>query len=298
MTRHWRNAGPIDYGAAMTPQSHPIRVAALYHFTPMEALAELREQLLALCTGQAIRGTLLLAREGINGTIAGRDDGIAAVIDHLRKLPGCQDLEVKYSRAPQLPFQRMKVRLKKEIVTMGQPDIDPLKDVGHYLDPQQWNALIADPETVVIDTRNDYEVAIGTFQRAIDPGTRSFREFPDWFRQNREELLAGNPNRKVAMFCTGGIRCEKSTAFLKAEGIDAVYHLKGGILKYLEEMPTDQSLWQGECYVFDERVSVGHGLVPGDYTSCKACGRPLSEADRASAQFADGQHCPHCWRAA
>lgn len=262
----------------MTLSELPIQVAALYHFTPLEGLADLREELLTLCTRAGMRGTLLLAREGINGTIAGTDQAIEAVVAHLRTLPGLTNLEVKYSRAPSLPFQRMKVRLKKEIVTMGQPDIDPLKDVGHYLDPQQWNALIADPDTVVIDTRNDYEVAIGTFQRAVDPGTRSFREFPEWFRQHREELLSDNPKRKVAMFCTGGIRCEKSTAFLKSEGIDEVYHLKGGILKYLEEMPEEQSLWQGECYVFDERVSVGHGLVPGPYTSCKACGRPIASA--------------------
>lgn len=264
--------------------SLPIRVAALYHFTAMDDLPAIREGLIALCEEQAIRGTLLLAREGINGTIAGSDDAIDRVIAHVRALPGCAGIEVKYSRAAALPFKRMKVRLKKEIVTMGQPDIDPLEDVGHYLDPQEWNALIADPETVVIDTRNDYEVAIGTFQRAIDPATRSFREFPEWFRAHRDELLAGKPDRKVAMFCTGGIRCEKSTAFLKAEGIDQVYHLKGGILRYLEDMPPQESLWQGECYVFDERVSVGHGLVPGDYTSCKACGRPLEQ----------GQACGHC----
>lgn len=267
----------------MDSASLPICVAALYQFTPLEDLPAIRAGLLELCDAHGIRGTLLLAREGINGTIAGSDEGIEQVVAHIRTLPGCADIEVKYSRAPALPFRRMKVRLKKEIVTMGQPAIDPLSDVGHYLDPEQWNALIADPDTVVIDTRNDYEVAIGTFQRAIDPGTRSFREFPDWFRANRADLL-GNGNRKVAMFCTGGIRCEKSTAFLKAEGIAEVYHLKGGILKYLEDVPAEQSLWQGECYVFDERVSVGHALVPGPYTSCKACGRPLEQ----------GQTCRHC----
>lgn len=265
----------------MDPLSLPICVAALYHFTPLEDLPALRDELLALCRDQAIRGTLLLAREGINGTIAGSDAAIAAIIAALRALPGCADLEVKYSRAADLPFKRMKVRLKQEIVTMGQPQIDPL-DTGHYLSPQEWNDLIADPDTVVIDTRNDYEVAIGTFQRAIDPGTRSFREFPEWFRAHREELLG--QGRKVAMFCTGGIRCEKSTAFLKSEGIAEVYHLKGGILKYLEEMPEAQSLWQGQCYVFDERVSVGHGLVPGHYASCKACGRPMTA----------GQDCANC----
>ena len=256
----------------MNLEDLPICVAALYRFTALDGLPALRERLLALCRDQGIRGTLLLAPEGINATIAGSDAAIDAVIAALRELPGCEGLEVKYSRAAALPFQRMKVRLKQEIVTMGQPQIDPLAP-GHYLEPAEWNALIADPDTVVIDTRNDYEVAIGTFRRALDPGTRSFREFPDWFRANRDELVG--PGKKVAMFCTGGIRCEKSTAFLKSEGVDAVYHLKGGILKYLEEMPAENSLWQGQCYVFDERVSVGHGLIPGDYASCKACGRPV-----------------------
>lgn len=240
----------------------PIQVAALYRFAPMAELPELRGRLLALCQAQDIKGTLLIAPEGVNGTIAGSDAGIAAVIAELRGLPGCAELDVKYSRAPALPFKRMKVRIKREIVTMGQPDIDPL-ETGHYVTPQDWNALIADPDTVVIDTRNAYEVAIGTFERAVDPGTRSFREFPEWFRAQRDELLGQGKPVKVAMFCTGGIRCEKSTAFLKAEGIDEVYHLQGGILKYLEEVPSEQSLWQGECFVFDERVSVGHGLVPG-----------------------------------
>lgn len=271
----------------------PICVAALYRFAPMADLPELRVRLLGQCQAQGIKGTLLIAPEGINGTIAGNDDGVAAVIAELRGLPGCAELDVKYSRAPALPFQRMKVRIKREIVTMGQPDIDPLA-TGHYVSAQDWNALIADPGTVVIDTRNAYEVAIGTFERAVDPGTRSFREFPEWFRQQREELLGQGKPVKVAMFCTGGIRCEKSTAFLKAEGIEEVYHLKGGILKYLEEVPAEQSRWQGECFVFDERVSVGHGLVPGRYTSCKACGRPLDEADRAAPEYVEGASCRLC----
>jgi UPF0176 protein len=270
----------------------PIRVAALYRFAPMENLGALRTHLLGLCHAQAIKGTLLIAPEGINGTIAGEDAAINRVVAALRELPGCGELDVKYSRAPALPFRRMKVRIKREIVTMGQPDIDPLAP-GHYLDPAEWNALIADPDTVVIDTRNAYEVAIGTFAGAVDPGTRSFREFPEWFRQHREELL-GPGKRKVAMFCTGGIRCEKSTAFLKAEGIDAVYHLKGGILKYLEQVPEPQSLWRGECYVFDERVSVGHGLVPGLYASCKACGRPVSREEQAMEQYVEGEQCAGC----
>jgi UPF0176 protein len=271
----------------------PICVAALYRFAPMADLPELRARLLGQCQAQGIKGTLLIAPEGINGTIAGSDAGIAAIVEALREMPGCAELDVKYSRAPVMPFKRMKVRIKREIVTMGQPDIDPLA-TGHYVTPQDWNALIADPDVVVIDTRNDYEVAIGTFERAIDPGTRSFREFPEWFRQQREELLGQGKPVKVAMFCTGGIRCEKSTAFLKAEGIEEVYHLKGGILKYLEEVPAEQSRWQGECFVFDERVSVGHGLVPGRYTSCKGCGRPLNEVERASELYVEGLHCPYC----
>lgn len=256
----------------MTPQSHPVRVAALYQFTRLDDLPGLRARLLDIGRARAIRGTLLLAREGINGTIAGSDAAIAAMVDQLRLLPGCAALEVKYSRAETPPFQRLKVRIKAEIVTMGQPGIDPLHGTGHYVEPREWNALIADPEVLVIDTRNAYEVAIGTFEHAVDPGTRSFREFPDWFRQHRERLLQGK--RKVAMFCTGGIRCEKSTAFVKAEGIDQVYHLKGGVLKYLEAMPAAQSKWRGECFVFDQRVSVGHGLRPGPHTSCRQCGRP------------------------
>lgn len=278
----------------MPPDAHPIRIAALYQFTPLDSLAALRGDLLSLCRAQAIKGTLLLAREGINGTIAGSDAGITAVIAFLRALPGCADLAVKYSHAEAMPFKRLKVRLKAEIVSMGQPHIDPLQGAGHYVEAAAWNALIADPGTVVIDTRNAYEVKIGTFARAINPATRSFREFPAWFRAHRDRLLAAGPQTKVAMFCTGGIRCEKSTAFLKAEGIEAVYHLKGGILKYLEDVPADQSLWQGACYVFDERVSVGHGLVPGRHTACKGCGHPLDEAERASPDYAEGHHCPHC----
>jgi len=270
----------------------PITVAALYKFAPFEAPAALKPPLEALCRHHGIRGTLLLAGEGINGTVAGPAEGIAALIADIRSLPGCADLDVKFSAAPAMPFHRLKVRLKREIVTMGQPGLDPRESVGTYVDPADWNALIADPDTVVIDTRNDYEVAIGTFQRAVDPQTRSFRDFPNWFRENRDTLLA--PNTKVAMFCTGGIRCEKSTAFLKAEGVEQVYHLKGGVLRYLEEVPEQQSLWQGECFVFDERVSIGHGLTTGKHTLCRACRRPLSAADRASPLFDEGASCPAC----
>lgn len=272
----------------------PICVAALYHFARFGEPASLRGPLAALCGEQGIKGTLLLAREGINGTIAGNDAGIGAVLDHLRALPGCAGLEVKFSRAAAMPFHRMKVRLKREIVTMGQPDIDPLSAVGHYVSPRDWNALISDPATVLIDTRNDYEVAVGTFAGAIDPRTRSFREFPEWFRAHRAELLGTGTLPKVAMFCTGGIRCEKSTAFLKAEGIDQVYHLQGGILKYLEEVPAEASLWQGECFVFDERVTVKHGLEPGSYGLCRACRRPVDAAGRAHPCFEEGVSCGTC----
>ena len=267
------------------------RVCALYRFTPFADPATLKPPLLATCEAAGVRGTLLLAHEGINGTIAGPDAGMDAVLAHIRALPGCADLDVKESRADAMPFHRTKVRLKAEIVTMGEPAIDPL-DAGHYVEPADWNALIADPKTVLIDTRNDYEVAVGTFAGAIDPATRTFRDFPAWFREHRDDLLSGD--KQVAMFCTGGIRCEKATAFLKAEGVEDVFHLKGGILKYLEEVPTAESAWQGECFVFDERVAVGHGLTPGTHGLCRACRMPVSEADRASPLYEEGVSCPRC----
>ena len=279
----------------MDPASLPICVAALYKFTPFADHAALRAPLLEQCRQHGVKGTLLLAHEGINGTIAGSDAEIAAVLDHIRSLPGCAALDVKFSRAPAMPFHRMKVRLKAEIVTMGQPGIDPLASVGTYVAPADWNALIADPETILIDTRNDYEVAIGTFQGAIDPQTASFRDFPDWFRACRDELLGQGKAPKVAMFCTGGIRCEKSTAFLKAEGVEEVYHLQGGILKYLEDVPAEQSRWQGECFVFDQRVSVGHGLVPGSHALCHACRRPVSPEAQAAPEYEEGVSCPACF---
>ena len=282
-------------GRAMDNPDLPVCVAALYQFTPFADHGTLQAPLLGCCRAAGVKGTLLLAQEGINGTIAGSDAGIAAVLDHIRTLPGCADLEVKFSRAPALPFHRMKVRLKREIVTMGQPNIDPLGSVGTYVPPADWNALIADPGTIVIDTRNDYEVAIGTFKGAIDPQTASFREFPEWFRARRDALLGQGQAPKVAMFCTGGIRCEKSTAFLKAEGVEEVYHLQGGILKYLEEVPPEDSLWQGECFVFDQRVSVGHGLVPGGYALCHACRRPVSAEQQAAPEYEEGVSCPACF---
>jgi UPF0176 protein len=271
-----------------------ISVAALYQFTPFDDIEAIRTPLAQLCCALGVKGTLLLAREGINGTIAGTDEAIAQVIAHIRTLPGCAALEVKYSRAPSLPFHRMKVRPKREIVTMGQPDIDPLASVGHYVAPEDWNALISDPGTIVIDTRNDYEVAVGSFAGAIDPKTPSFRDFPAWFRAERQRLLGEGTPPKVAMFCTGGIRCEKSTAFLKGEGLDEVYHLQGGILKYLETVPAEESLWEGECFVFDQRVTVGHGLVPGSYELCHACRRPISDEALASPLYEEGVSCPAC----
>uniref|UniRef100_UPI003CCC1921 oxygen-dependent tRNA uridine(34) hydroxylase TrhO n=1 Tax=Edaphosphingomonas laterariae TaxID=861865 RepID=UPI003CCC1921 len=271
-----------------------IRVAALYKFARLDDCDAVRRELASLCCREGLKGTLLLAGEGINGTIAGSDRAIATALTFIRGLPGFADLEVKYSAAETMPFHRMKVRVKREIVTMGQPDIDPLTDVGHYVSPEDWNALISDPGTIVIDTRNDYEVAIGSFAGAVDPKTASFRDFPAWFRAQRERLLGSADRPKIAMFCTGGIRCEKSTAFLKAEGLDEVYHLQGGILKYLETVPAEQSLWQGECFVFDQRVAVGHGLEAGTHVLCRGCRWPVSEADQASPLYVSGVSCPAC----
>ncbi|WP_233998191.1 rhodanese-related sulfurtransferase [Erythrobacter sp. QSSC1-22B] len=281
------------------PSAHPrspapVSVAALYRFARFEDCEPLRAALEALCAEQAIRGTLLLAPEGINGTIAGAPDSIARVLAHIRALPDCADLDVKLSTAAAMPFERMKVRVKPEIVTMGEPGIDPRAAAGTYVAPHDWNALIADPDTIVIDTRNDYEVAIGSFAGAIDPATRSFREFPEWFRGKREELLGTGRQPRVAMFCTGGIRCEKSTAFLKEEGVEEVYHLKGGILAYLEAVPEADSLWRGECYVFDQRVAIGHGLAPGSHDACLACGRPISAQDAASPHYEAEVSCAAC----
>ena len=267
-----------------------LTVAALYHFAPFPDPEALKTPLAKLACGLGVRGTLLLAHEGINGTIAGTREGIDAVIAHIRALPGCADLIWKESTAETMPFGRMKVRLKREIVTMGQPDIDPTAAVGRYVAPQDWNALIQDPDVAVIDTRNDYEVAIGTFRGAVDPGTRSFREFPQWWEANRAQFAG----KRIAMFCTGGIRCEKSTNYLLGQGLNEVYHLKGGILKYLEDVPEAESLWQGQCFVFDDRVSVGHGLQPGGFGSCGACRRPVTPEDRAHPGFEEGVACPAC----
>lgn len=267
-----------------------ITIAALYHFTRFADPVSLRAPLQTAAEAQGIKGSLLIAAEGINGTIAGSRSGIDALLAMIRALPGCADLEHKESWSETMPFGRMKVRLKREIVTMGQPDIDPRARVGHYVAAQDWNDLISQPDVAVIDTRNDYEVAIGTFRGAVDPDTRSFRDFPAWWAANKDRFH----NKRIAMFCTGGIRCEKSTNFLLGQGVDEVYHLKGGILKYLEDVPQDQSLWDGECYVFDQRVSVGHGLVPGAYDSCHACRRPLAPDDKLRPEYELGVQCHHC----
>ena len=272
----------------------PVRIAALYHFTRFDDCAALQGPLADLCRASGVKGTLLLAPEGINGTIAGSNAGIGQVLDHIRALPGCAALEVKESRADAPPFHRMKVRIKREIVTMGEPDIDPLANAGTYVKPEDWNALIAEPGTILIDTRNDYEVAVGSFAGAIDPHTRTFRDFPAWFRANRADLLGEGASPKVAMFCTGGIRCEKATAFLKSEGVEQVYHLQGGILKYLETIPAEDSRWEGECFVFDQRVSVVHGLEPGTCELCHACRMPIMPEDRASPLYVEGESCLAC----
>jgi len=267
-----------------------LTVAALYQFTRFPDPQALRDPLQTLCDTRGVTGTLLLAPEGINGTIAGPKAGIAAVLAHIRALPGCAALDWKESTADKMPFARMKVRIKREIVTMGQPDVDPAASVGRYVAPEDWNALIQAPDVAVIDTRNDYEVEIGSFEGAVDPGTRSFGEFPDWWSANRDRFAG----KRIAMFCTGGIRCEKATSWLVGQGVENVYHLKGGILKYLEEVPEGDSLWNGACFVFDKRVSLTHGLRAGAHTLCHACRRPLTPADTHRPEFEPGVSCHRC----
>lgn len=283
-----------DMTTPMDNSAQPICVAALYRFARLEGCERLRGPLQRICREQGIRGTLLIAREGVNGTIAGSRDGIARVLEHIRAWPDCAALDVKFSGAWAMPFHRMKVRIKQEIVTMGQPGIDPSVNAGTYVEPHDWNALIDDPDTIVIDTRNDYEVAVGSFAGSIDPKTASFREFPEWFGRERDKLLKAGKQPRVAMFCTGGIRCEKASAFLKNEGVEEVFHLKGGVLAYLEKVPAGSSRWQGECFVFDQRVTVGHGLVAGTHTLCFACRRPVSAADSQSPLYEAGVSCPAC----
>jgi UPF0176 protein len=269
-------------------------VTALYHFVNIDQFHSFQQPILDFCQKKQIKGTLLLAQEGINGTISGLAQSIKDFHQFIENDPlfdgAFKAFEYKESWAESNPFYRMKVKLKKEIVTLGVPGISPKKHVGQYVDPQDWNALISDPETVVIDTRNDYEYGIGTFKNAINPNTKTFREFPEYVKKH----LDPKTTKKVAMFCTGGIRCEKATSYLLDEGFEEVYHLKGGILKYLEHIPKDQSLWDGECFVFDQRVSVTHGLEEGIYDQCYACRHPLSPEELLSPLYQQGQSCPYC----
>jgi UPF0176 protein len=266
-------------------------VAALYKFVTLDDYHELREPLLDECLAAGIKGTLLLASEGINGTIAGSRAGIERVLAYLRSDPRLSELAHKESFDDHIPFYRMKVKLKKEIVTMGVPGVDPNAVVGTYVKPQDWNALIRDPEVLLLDTRNDYEVGIGTFEGAIDPHTTTFREFPAHVRANYDPAR----HKKVAMFCTGGIRCEKASAFMLNEGFEEVFHLQGGILKYLEEVPEQDSSWRGECFVFDNRVAVDQNLDKGQYDQCHGCRHPITEQDKLSQHYQKGVCCPACY---
>lgn len=265
-------------------------VCALYKFVSLPNFKEIRQPLLEVMEANEVRGTLLLAAEGINGTVAAKREGIDTLLAWLDAQPGLDNIVSKESYDETCPFYRTKVKLKKEIVTMGVEGIDPLKVVGSYVKPQDWNALISDPDVVVVDTRNDYEIEIGTFKHAIDPNTKTFREFPEWAEKNLDPVK----NKKVAMFCTGGIRCEKSTAYMKEQGFDEVYHLEGGILKYLEEVPKEESLWEGECFVFDNRVAVDHDLQKGQYDQCHACRMPITEEEKQKPEYEEGVSCHHC----
>jgi len=267
-----------------------IFVTTFYQFTKLEDISKLQESIDACCRKNDVKGIVLLASEGINSTIAGSRNGVLAVLEFLRKDPRFDGLTWKESIAKEQPFRKLRVRLKKEIVTMGVPGIDPERLVGTYIKPEDWNDLISDPDVIVVDTRNDYEVEIGTFKDAINPDITSFGEFPKWIKDN----IDIHTQPRVAMFCTGGIRCEKSTALLKEAGVKEVFHLEGGILKYLEQIPEDQSLWDGECFVFDERVSVGHGLEIGEYELCRGCRYPICEEDKSSSLFREGISCPRC----
>ncbi|MBT3996525.1 MAG: rhodanese-related sulfurtransferase [Chloroflexi bacterium] len=266
-------------------------VAALYHFAKIEDPEQKQTPLLNLCRAEGITGTLILAEEGINGTIDGPQKGIDAILAHLHSWPGVDAIEVKYSYSDTQNFSRMKVKIKDEIVTMGKPYIDSNDNAGTYVDPAEWNEIISRDDVLVIDTRNSFEFGVGRFKNAVDPVTQTFREFPDWADQ-----LASAPEKPkaLAMYCTGGIRCEKATVYMKDIGFEEVYHLKGGILKYLEEMPEEESLWEDECFVFDHRVSLKHGLVEGDYMLCYGCQNPISPADRESPMYEPGVSCPHC----
>ena len=266
-------------------------VAAFYQFVPLDDIESLQQDIRGICEGSSILGTILLAHEGINGTIAGPADELDMLFAFLNQNLEMSGLSKKVSYSDRNPFYRMKVRLKKEIVTLGVEGIDPRQIVGEYIAPERWNELISQPDVRLIDTRNDYEVGLGTFSGAENPETQSFRDFPAWVEAN----LDIEKDKKVAMFCTGGIRCEKSTAFLKELGFENVYHLEGGILNYLETVPVDESMWRGDCFVFDNRVTVDHDLVEGHYELCSACRMPLSEEDRQSQKFEKNVSCPRCF---
>lgn len=266
-------------------------VCAMYRFVTLENYRDLRQPLLNTMERNNVCGTLLLAREGINGTVSGSRAGIDALINWLRKDPRLAGVDTKESYTENSPFKRTKVKLKKEIVTMGVPGIDPNHVVGTYVEPEQWNALIQDPEVVLIDTRNDYEFQVGTFEGAINPDIDTFREFPGYIRKNFDP----STHKKVAMFCTGGIRCEKSTALLKEQGFEEVYHLKGGILNYLEKVPEADTTWQGECFVFDDRITVDHSLERGNYQQCNACRMPLNAEELESEHYEVGVSCSYCY---
>jgi UPF0176 protein len=269
-------------------------VAAFYHFSAMRRLPQLRQDLLALAEAQGVRGTILLAEEGVNGTISGLESGVLAVLERLRRCPGLEPLQAKFSWASRQAFHRLKVRLKREIVTLGCPTVRPAEGVGTYVPPERWDTLIRDPDTLLIDTRNTYEVAIGSFEGAIDPGTASFREFPEWVERALRPLVAQRRPKAIAMFCTGGIRCEKASAYLLQQGFSDVHHLQGGILRYLEERPEQGSSWRGECFVFDQRVAVNHRLEPGRHRLCHACGLPLAPEDLEHPAYREGVSCHHC----
>jgi UPF0176 protein len=275
------------------PETGGFIVAALYKFVSLTDLPDWQARLSSLCRQAGLSGTLLLASEGINGTVAGRREGLIQLVDWLRKQPEFSDIELKFALHEECPFHRMKVRLKKEIVTMGRPDIEPASQAGTYIEPQDWNRLISEPGVLVVDTRNDYEIAIGQFAGAVNPHTSSFREFPAFAEQLASLPEAERP-KKIAMYCTGGIRCEKSTALMRQYGFDEVFHLKGGILKYFEEVAEKDSLWQGECFVFDDRVAVNHRLEKGRFDMCHACRMPLSYQDKKSNAYQPGISCPHC----
>jgi len=269
-------------------------VAALYKFAELPDFQAIIPPLKALCDENGVKGTLLLAREGINGTIAGPRQGIDAVLRFLRRDGRLADLEHKESFAEKQPFYRMKVRPKKEIVTLGVDGVDPNRKVGTYVPAEAWNDLISDPDILVVDTRNDYEYGIGTFRGALNPKTETFRQFPDFVKAN----LDPQKHRKVAMFCTGGIRCEKASSYMLEQGFEEVYHLQGGILKYLEKVKPEESLWEGECFVFDNRVAVKHGLEEGEFDLCHGCRHPVSLEDKKSSKYVAGVTCPHCFDAA